>query len=179
MCDGDKQKIERIKKTIANYPDFPKEGILFYDIFPIFADPAIVNDVLDLFTAQSKGQWSIDCVIGLESRGFLLGPPLALRLGVPFVPIRKANKLPGKTKKLTYSLEYGHDTLEVQEHAIKPNTNCIIVDDLLATGGTLEASIRLLESCGAKVVCSMVIIELKDLEGRAKVSSPLYSILQF
>ncbi|XP_015788579.1 adenine phosphoribosyltransferase [Tetranychus urticae] len=172
------EKVATIKSTITTYPDFPKKGILFYDIMPILQNPDVFQSTLDVLSAKLNSFGPIDVIVALESRGFLFGPTLALQHKLPFITIRKKGKLPGPTQKLSYKLEYGEDTIEIQEGSIKNGSKAVIIDDLLATGGTLEASIKLIKNCGGEVVCSMVIIELADLHGKDKVDSPFYSILR-
>lgn len=150
------------------------------DIFSLFLQPKLVEDVFTLFENHLRSlNTQIDAIIGLESRGFLIGPSVALRLNKPFIPIRKAGKLPGKVKAIVYKLEYGYDKFEVQEQSILPGMKCVIVDDLLATGGSLDAAIQLVEQCSATVVECDVIIELSDLKGKDKFTTPVYSLVKY
>jgi len=160
--------MELIKSVIREIPDFPKPGILFYDITPVLADPAAFDRVIDLLEARAR-ELDVEAVVGMESRGFLFGAPLALRLGVPFVPVRKAGKLPYKTESASYALEYGEATIEIHQDALKPGQKTLIVDDLLATGGTAAATIDLVQRLGAVVATCMFVIELGGLGGRAKL----------
>ncbi len=160
--------MDLIKSVIREIPDFPKPGILFYDITPVLADSAAFSAVIDRLEARAR-ELGAEAVVGMESRGFLFGAPLALRLGVPFVPVRKAGKLPWKTESASYSLEYGEATIEIHQDALKPGQKTLIVDDLLATGGTAAATIDLVERLGAVVCSCMFVIELAGLEGRARL----------
>ncbi|XP_053202402.1 uncharacterized protein LOC128387239 [Panonychus citri] len=179
-CDDDRvgEKIEKIKSTLATFADFPKKGILFYDIMPILIDPIVFQSTLDVLSIKLSTLGDVDAILALESRGFLFGPTLALQHKLPFLPIRKKGKLPGPTKSISYSLEYGQDVIEIQDGTIKSGSKVVIVDDLLATGGTLGAAVKLIKDCGGQVVSCMVIIELKDLNGSINVQSPIYSLLK-
>ena len=139
--------MDHLKQKIRTIPDFPKSGILFRDITTLLADPEAFNSVIDLFVEHYKGD-QIDLVVGIESRGFIIGAPLALRLGKGFIPVRKAGKLPGPTHGVEYDLEYGTDLVEVHQDAIESGSRVLMVDDLLATGGTIEGSSRLIEKAG-------------------------------
>ncbi|CAH1129963.1 unnamed protein product [Ceutorhynchus assimilis] len=177
---SDQQKLELIKEAVKSYPDFPVPGVNFKDLFSVLQNPpifAILNEIL-VKTAKQI-QPAVECVVGLESRGFLLAPLIALELQIPFVPIRKKGKLPGKVKSHKYALEYGQDIVEIQEGAIKPNEKVLIVDDLLATGGTLNAACQLISQVGGNVASCLIVIELLDLKGRDKVSSPISSLIQY
>lgn len=176
-CDN---RVKNIRNCVASYPDFPKEGITFRDIFPVLRNPSAFEDLISLICDSIKNKVDeVDGVLGLESRGFLIGTPVALRLKVPFIPIRKSGKLPGKLRQVKYALEYGTSSFEIQEDSITPNKKYVILDDLLATGGTLEASINLVEMCGAKVSLCVIVIELVDLQGSKKARVPVHSLLQF
>lgn len=157
-----------INSLIRDVPDFPKPGIVFKDITPILADPAAMKQVCDALAAPYAGL-GVTQVVGIESRGFIFGTPLAERLGAGFVPIRKPGKLPWKTVSQSYALEYGEDTLELHIDSVGPDDVVVIVDDLLATGGTLSAACKLVSGQGAKIVGCSVVIELGFLEGRAKL----------
>jgi adenine phosphoribosyltransferase len=174
-------KINNVAKLIKSHPDFPKKGILFRDFLPVFRNPSVVTDMIDVLAHHVKTRSpQAEIIVGLEARGFLLGPLLALTLKLPFVPIRKAGKLPGAVEKLSYELEYGSDTFELQKEAIKPGSKCVLIDDLLATGGSLKTSIRLIDKCNANVLEALVIIELKELKGRQQLSpTPLYSMITY
>ena len=154
---------------IRDIPDFPKSGILFKDITPVLADAAAFQEVVDCFVAQAQG-WSPDVVVGIESRGFVFGAPVALALGVGFVPVRKVGKLPGETIREEYALEYGTAIVEVHRDAIQPGQRVLIVDDLLATGGTAAAAAKLVETLGGKVAGFSFLVELGFLSGRRALS---------
>ena len=153
---------------IRDVPDFPKPGIVFKDITPLLADHGALSASIEQMAARFDGD-SVDCVVGIESRGFIFGTPLAMRLGASFVPTRKPGKLPYETHRLEYELEYGTDALEIHKDAISPGAKVLVVDDLLATGGTLDAACRLVEQVGGTVVGCALLIELAFLPGRAKV----------
>lgn len=146
----------------------------------MFSDPSLLEDVITLFVQHIKSlNSSANAIVGLESRGFLIGPTVALRLGVPFIPIRKAGKLPGDVRSASYELEYGTDRFEIQTNSVKVGLNCVIVDDLLATGGSMKTAVKLIEECGAKTISGVVIIELVGLGGRQKSGCPIHSLVQF
>ena len=167
-----------LKDHIRSIPDFPKPGILFYDISTLLAHPkawhTTIERLADLIRPHKP-----DVLAGIESRGFLLAAPLAVALGTGFVMLRKQGKLPGITVRHTYALEYGTDTIEVQADAIEKGKRVVLVDDLLATGGTMAAAITLLERVGAVVPAAACIIELTFLEGRSKVSVPVETLLKY
>jgi adenine phosphoribosyltransferase len=156
------------KEYIREVPDFPKKGILFYDITTLLMDPAVLKNIIDDMAERAKGM-KITKIAAVESRGFMFGVPLALRLGVPFIPIRKPGKLPYKTKRQEYSLEYGKDSVEIHEDAISKGDQILLIDDLLATGGTIQASADLVKKCGGSVAGMMFVIELNFLHGRDKL----------
>ncbi len=156
----------RLKSTIRDVPDFPKPGILFKDITPILADAALMEGVTERFATVWKGR-GIDAIVGMESRGFLFGMPLAMRLGIPFVPARKPGKLPYHKVSESYALEYGNATLELHVDALAAGQRALVIDDLIATGGTALATARLVERLGAKVAGFGFVIELGFLDGRA------------
>ena len=158
-----------LKDYIRDVPDFPTPGILFRDITPLLKDPQAFRSTIDMF-AERYADAQIDVIVGIESRGFLFAAPLSYRLGIPFVPIRKQGKLPYDTHKVTYALEYGSDAVEVHVDAISTGSKTLIVDDLLATGGTMAASAKLIEQVGGEVAGLAVVIELTDLNGRAMLS---------
>ncbi len=167
-----------LKKYIRNIPDFPKKGILFRDITTLIGDKEKFKEVIDALAKRYSGK-KIDAVLAVESRGFIFGGALAYKLGAGFVPVRKKGKLPHKTYKATYSLEYGEDTLEIHQDAIKPGERVLLIDDLLATGGTLGAVIGLVKKLKGEIAEIAFIIELKDLKGRSKLSDfPIYSMIQ-
>ncbi len=157
-----------LESYIRDVPDFPKPGIVFKDITPLLADHKAVTESVDRMHALFADQ-GIDRVIGIESRGFLFGVPLAMKLGCGFAPVRKPKKLPYKTRSEEYDLEYGTDVLEIHEDAFERGAKVLIVDDLLATGGTMRATRNLVESIGGKVVGCAVLIELDFLNGRKKL----------
>ena len=170
---------EHLKKLVREVPDFPKKGILFYDITTLLKDKVGFATLIDSLSEHYIDR-EIDLVLGIEARGFIFGPALAYRLNAGFVPIRKPRKLPAETVKWTYELEYGTDTLEIHKDAIKPGQKVIIVDDLLATGGTANACLQLAKSLGAKVEGLGFVVELDFLSGRSKFdSTEVYSLLHY
>ncbi|MEO5336543.1 MAG: adenine phosphoribosyltransferase [Magnetospirillum sp. WYHS-4] len=167
-----------LKDHIRSIPDFPKPGILFYDVSTLLAHEDAWQVAMGRM-AKAVRAWHPDILAGIESRGFLVAAPLALKLGCGFVMIRKKGKLPGETVRHTYDLEYGSDTIEVQKDAIKPGQRVVVLDDLLATGGTLAASIKLLREVGGNVTGAASIIELAFLNGRAKLDVPFASLMSY
>jgi len=157
-----------LRTFIRDIPDFPKKGILFKDITPLLRDAGAfknaVDEIVKLFSKKK-----IDAVACVEARGFILGPAIAYKLGAGIVPIRKGGKLPYRTKRVTYTLEYGEDTLELHEDAIRPGEQVLVVDDLLATGGTSAAVVELIVSLGGKVAGIVFLVELTSLKGREKL----------
>ncbi|KAK1626205.1 hypothetical protein QYE76_000520 [Lolium multiflorum] len=171
-------RVERIASTIRVIPDFPKPGILFQDITTLLLDPQAFRDTTDLFVERYKDK-GITVVAGVEARGFIFGPPIALAIGAKFVPIRKPKKLPGEVISEEYSLEYGTDKIEMHVGAVQPNDRVVIVDDLIATGGTLSAAAKLIERVGAEVVECACVIELPELKGRDKLGNrPVFVLVQ-
>ncbi|MBI2833610.1 MAG: adenine phosphoribosyltransferase [Acidobacteria bacterium] len=171
--------MEALKSKIRHVPDFPKAGILFYDITTLLRDRegfrAAVDSLADPFEATP-----LDLVVGIESRGFILGAAVADRLGVGFVPIRKFGKLPSTTVRVTYDLEYGTDSLEMHRDAVESGQRVLIVDDLLATGGTARAAVDLIKQLGGSVHGLAFLIELVDLNGRARLEGEqLHTVLQY
>lgn len=162
------QVIQDVKDRIRNVPDFPKPGIMFKDITTALKDAETLRKMVD-FLCENFNEEKIDYIIGLESRGFIFGVPVAYKLEAGFVPIRKPNKLPAKTISETYVLEYGTDKLEMHEDALQPGDRVLIVDDLLATGGTAAAACNLVTKVGAEIVGCAFVIELNDLKGRDKL----------
>lgn len=156
------------KATIREIPDYPKEGILFYDITTLVKDPEAYHELITQL-ADSIRDLNVDVVIGPEARGFVIGAPVAYALGAGFVLARKPGKLPAEVFRYSYGLEYGSDTLEIHQDAIKPGQRVALVDDLLATGGTAAATIALAREIGAEVVAAAFAIELTDLNGREKL----------
>jgi adenine phosphoribosyltransferase len=167
-----------IKQHIRSIPDFPKPGILFYDISTLLAHPQAWRETVRLLVDAVEPARP-DLLVGIESRGFLVAAPLALALGCGFVMVRKKGKLPGATVPLTYDLEYGSDTIEIQRDAIEPGQRVVVVDDLLATGGTLAAAVRLCRSIGAEVTAAAAIIELSFLNGRERLDVPFRSLVAY
>ena len=159
---------EHLKTHIRHVPDFPKPGILFYDITTLLKRPDGLRAAVDLLAEPFKGE-DVDLVVGIESRGFIFGGAVADRLGAGFIPVRKPNKLPAKTERATYELEYGTDSLEIHRDAIAPGQRVLIVDDLLATGGTARAVVDLVKRLGGSVHAVAFLIELAALGGRAKL----------
>ncbi len=157
-----------IKSLIRTIPDYPKPGIMFRDITTLLADPRGLRTTVDELVDRYRGQ-AIDKVVGIEARGFILGAPIAHQLGVGFVPVRKQGKLPGPTITHHYDLEYGTDTVEIHVDAIGAGESVLLVDDLIATGGTAEASIHLVERSGGKVFECCFIVDLPDVGGRARL----------
>lgn len=166
----------RLKTYIRDVPDFPEPGILFRDITPLLGDAAALRLSIDALTEPFRGL-QIDHIVGIESRGFLFGIPMAYLLNIGFIPVRKQGKLPGKTIAVEYSLEYGKNVMEVHADAVQPGQRVVIVDDLLATGGTAAASIKLMEQIGAQVVGLAFAIELTALNGRELLGDHAFHIL--
>jgi adenine phosphoribosyltransferase len=166
---------------IADVPDFPEPGILFKDITPLLADHTAFTAVIEALADAGRdgsGEAAVDKVLGMESRGFILGAPVALALGVGFVPVRKAGKLPRETYAVSYALEYGEATLEVHRDALRPGESVLLVDDVLATGGTARATMDLVEKCGASVHAVAILMELGFLPGREALGDvPLTTLL--
>lgn len=159
--------MQKIKGATKSYDDF-KKGVTFIDIFPIVSNPEIYSLVIDAFAKRLQGV-HFDKMFMLESKGFLFGPALALKVGKGVYPIRKLGKLPGKCEKLSYKLEYGEDTIEVQNELMKEGDRVVIIDDVLATGGTMNASISLLEQLGAKIECVLLLSRIAALKGDEKL----------
>ena len=171
--------MEALKKVIREVPDFPKEGILFYDITTLLKDGPSFVKAVDALSARYKGE-SIDAVLAIEARGYIFGSMMAYLLGTGFVPVRKPGKLPAKAIQETYALEYGTDTIEMHEDAVQKGQKVLVVDDLLATGGTAAAACRLVEKAGGQVVECCFLIELSFLNGREKLGShKVFSLLQY
>ncbi|XP_077165743.1 adenine phosphoribosyltransferase [Paroedura picta] len=175
------EQLRRVRARIRAFADFPAPGVLFRDIAPLLKDPEAFRAALDLLEAHVRETHpQVELIAGLDSRGFLFGPPLAQRLGVGFVPIRKKGKLPGKTKSVSYTLEYGKAELEVQSDAVEPGQKVILIDDLLATGGTMRAACELMTKLKAEILDCVVLIELKFLKGTDLLQPfPLHSVLQY
>jgi len=168
-----------LKKLIREVPDWPKPGILFYDLTTLIKDPGGLRTVVDAL-AERHSKNRIDVVAGIEARGFILAPAVALRLGTGFVPIRKPKKLPWKTSQCTYDLEYGTDTLEIHQDAVQKGQRVLLLDDLLATGGTAAAATKLIRQLGGEVTAAAFAVELTFLNGRAKLPGlEVHSLVQY
>jgi len=171
---------QELKTALHQYPNFPKEGILFVDFLPIFRVPDLFNKLVLAFKLyideKFKGE-TIDYVVGLESRGFLFGPTLALAINAGFVPVRKRGKLPGQTYKAKYSKEYGDDYFEIQKEAIPEGSTVLVVDDILATGGSAEAAGKLVLDCGATLLGFLFVMELDFLKGRNRLQANSFTLL--
>jgi adenine phosphoribosyltransferase len=167
-----------LKAHIRSIPNFPKPGILFYDISTLLAHPQAWQATVERLADAVRGHRP-ELLVGIESRGFLVAAPLAYALGSGFAMVRKKGKLPGKTVRFTYDLEYGTDTIEIQEDAIAPGQRVIVVDDLIATGGTTEAAIKLVRQQGGNVVGAACIIELSFLNGRSRISAPVTAMVAY
>ncbi|WVZ91024.1 hypothetical protein U9M48_037257 [Paspalum notatum var. saurae] len=177
MASGD-ARVARIASSIRVIPDFPKPGIMFQDITTLLLDTKVFRDTIDLFVERYKDQ-GITVVAGVEARGFIFGPPIALAIGAKFVPLRKPKKLPGEVISEEYSLEYGTDKIEMHVGAVEANDRALVVDDLIATGGTLCAAVKLIERVGAKVVECACVIELPELKGRDKLGDrPVFVLVE-
>ena len=171
--------MDALKSKIRHVPDFPKAGILFYDVTTLLRDPQGLHLALDALTQPFEGR-GIELVVGIESRGFILGAALADRIGAGFVPVRKVGKLPAATVKASYALEYGSDSLEMHRDAIEPGQPVLIVDDLLATGGTAAAAVNLVDSLGGDVRGLAFLIELVALNGRDRLQEQqIHSVLKY
>ncbi|MCS7080014.1 MAG: adenine phosphoribosyltransferase [Chloracidobacterium sp.] len=171
--------MDELRRLIREIPDFPKPGILFYDITTLLKDSQGLRLAVNRMSEALAGQ-PIDVVIGVEARGFIFAPPLAYQLGAGFVPVRKPRKLPGEVERISYDLEYGSDTLEIHRDAIQPGQRVVIADDLLATGGTAAAAAALVEKLGGEVVGLTFLVELTFLGGRKKLARyPVISLLTY
>jgi adenine phosphoribosyltransferase len=167
-----------LKQHIRSIPDFPKPGILFYDISTLLAHPQAWRTTIEQL-AEAVSPHRPDLLVGIESRGFLVAAPLAFAIGSGFAMVRKKGKLPGRTVSYSYELEYGTDTIEIQEDAIAPGQRVVIVDDLLATGGTMQAAVELIRRQGGAAVAGACIIELGFLNGRRRVEVPVTSMVTY
>lgn len=173
------QSLISLKQLIRDVPDFPKKGIIFKDITPLLQEPNGLKEIAERISEQYKDK-NIDLITGAEARGFIIGAAVAYELGVGFIPIRKPGKLPYETASITYQLEYGTDTLEIHKDAIKPGQNVLMVDDLLATGGTMAACCRLVESMGGNIVGCAFVVELTFLNGRKALQGfDVSSLIQY
>jgi adenine phosphoribosyltransferase len=167
------------RRLIRDIPDFPKAGIVFKDITPVLQDAAAFREVIDRMIAFAR-ELQVDAVVGIESRGFIFGAPIAYALGIAYVPVRKLGKLPGETIREEYALEYGTNTVEVHRDAVRPGQRVLIADDLLATGGTSAAATRLVEKLGAEVAGLVFLVELTILNGREALSDfPILSLIEY
>jgi adenine phosphoribosyltransferase len=172
-------QLAALRAAIRDVPDFPKPGIVFKDITTLLRDEVLFRRALDLMSVMC-GDLAVDKVVAIESRGFILGGALALRLGAGFVPVRKPGKLPWKARRASYQLEYGSDSLEIHEDALKPGERALVVDDVIATGGTARAVGELVASLGATVASFAFLIELGFLDGRAKLAgSEIRSLIRY
>ncbi|KAI2630407.1 adenine phosphoribosyltransferase [Hypomontagnella submonticulosa] len=186
LLEHEQRKLETAKKLVIDslrfVPDFPIPGIKFIDILPIFQNPAAFESLLEvlvLLIRERFGNQVPDVIIGLEARGFLFGPTLALRLDRPFVPVRKKGKMPGACRTVEYQKEYGKDEFQVQIDAIKPGQSCLIVDDIIATGGTAAAAGQLVELSDAKVMGYLFMIEITNLKGKALLGDkPMITLVE-
>ncbi|MGQ9896638.1 MAG: adenine phosphoribosyltransferase [Acidobacteriota bacterium] len=171
--------MDELRRLIREIPDFPKPGIIFYDITTLLKDSRGLKLAVN-YMSEALANQPVDVVIGVEARGFIFAPPLAYRLGAGFVPVRKPKKLPGEVERVSYDLEYGSDTLEIHRDAIQPGQRVIIADDLLATGGTAAATAALVEKLGGEVVGLTFLVELTFLRGREKLARyPITSLLAY
>ncbi|CAL9043508.1 unnamed protein product [Musa banksii] len=175
---GEDPRLPRIASTIRVIPDFPKPGIMFQDITTLLLDHEAFRHTIDMFVERYRDK-RITVVAGIEARGFIFGPPIALAIGCKFVPMRKPKKLPGEVISEEYSLEYGTDIMEMHVGAVQPGDRALVIDDLIATGGTLAAAIRLLERVGAEVVECACVIELPELQGYQRLGGkPLFVLVK-
>ncbi|HYL10360.1 MAG TPA: adenine phosphoribosyltransferase [Candidatus Acidoferrales bacterium] len=171
--------MNELKKLIREIPDYPKPGILFYDVTTLLKDKQGFHTLIDSLCSHYAGK-HLDIVVGIEARGFIFAPALAYRLGAGFVPVRKPKKLPAKTAKVSYELEYGTDTLEIHEDAVKSGQRVLVCDDLLATGGTASATVKLVRKLGGEVTGAAFAVELNFLNGRAKLPGlDVFSLIQY
>ncbi|MCA1793726.1 MAG: adenine phosphoribosyltransferase [Desulfotignum sp.] len=168
-----------LKKTIRSIPDWPIQGVIFRDLTTLMQDPEAFTCSCDILYERYRNK-GIDKIVGIDARGFVFGGVLAYKLGIGFVPVRKSGKLPGLTIKKEYDLEYGTDTLEIHEDAISPGEKVVIVDDLIATGGTVGATVKLVRQLGADLIECAFVVELPDLKGREQIPDcPVFSMVSF
>ena len=171
--------MDELKKLIREIPDWPKPGILFYDVTTLLKDSQGFHTLIDKLSEHYAGE-KVDVVVGIEARGFIFAPALAYRLNTGFVPVRKPKKLPWKTAQVTYQLEYGSDTLEMHKDAVRPGQRVLIVDDLLATGGTAAATVQLVKSLGGEIAGLGFVVELDFLKGRDKLAQyDVFALLHY
>ena len=173
--------LEALRGAIRTVPDFPIDGIMFRDITPVLGDPGLMSSITERFTSDLEELgWRPDAIVGPEARGFIFGPLLADSLNIPFIPVRKPGKLPADTISAQYNLEYGSNTLEMHTDALGAGRRVVIVDDLLATGGTVGACVELCEAQGAEVTGSLFVIELSGLGAREAISPvPVHALIEF
>src|SRR5437764_13739893 len=173
------EMLERLRARVRDVPDFPKKGIIFKDITPILQDGVLFRASIDLFLEQCRGK-QIDKVVGIDARGFLFGSAVAYELGIGFVPLRKKGRLPYKTETAAYTLEYGEAEMELHIDAIEKGEKIVLIDDLLATGGTSASALTLIQKVGGELVSAMFLIELEFLNGRKKLEpAPVVSFLKY
>lgn len=174
-----RERIDLIKSRVRDVPDFPKPGIVYKDITPILSDPRAFNMCLDLMAERYDGE-RLDAIVGIESRGFIFGAALAARMRKAFVPVRKPGKLPSATHKVSYDLEYGSDAIEIHQDAVHPGERVLVVDDLIATGGTAWAACELVRRLGGEVIGATFVIELEFLSGKQRLLPiETFSLLQY
>jgi adenine phosphoribosyltransferase len=175
----DSETIERLRAAVRDVPDFPKKGIMFKDITPVLSDPSLFRASIDLFLERCRGK-EVDKIVGIDARGFVFGSAVAYELGVGFVPIRKRGKLPYRTEIAKYSLEYGEAEVEMHTDAVTQGERVVLVDDLLATGGTSAAAAVLIRKAGGQLLEAQFLIELEFLEGRKRLEpTPVTSFLKY
>ena len=175
----DSDTVEKLRAAVRDVPDFPKKGIVFKDITPVLNDPILFRESIDLFLERCRGK-NLDKVVGIDARGFLFGSAVAYELGLGFVPIRKRGKLPYRTDTAKYSLEYGEAEVEMHTDAVREGERVVLVDDLLATGGTSAAAAVLIRNAGAALLEAQFLIELEFLEGRKRLEpTPVTSFLKY
>jgi adenine phosphoribosyltransferase len=171
---------ELLQRWVRSVPDWPEPGVTFRDLTPLFADAGAFKELLHHMAAAAAGLGPIDAIVGIEARGFILGAPVAVELGAGFVPIRKAGKLPTEVHAVSYALEYGKAVVEMHTDALAPGHRIVLIDDVLATGGTLAAAAELIGHAGATVVGTVVALELPALQGRAKLGDmPLIALTEY
>ena len=175
----DSDTVEKLRVAVRDVPDFPKKGIVFKDITPVLNDPVLFRESIDLFLERCRGK-NLDKVVGIDARGFLFGSAVAYELGLGFVPIRKRGKLPYRTDMAKYSLEYGEAEVEMHTDAVREGERVVLVDDLLATGGTSAAAAVLIRNAGANLLEAQFLIELEFLKGRKRLEpTPVTSFLKY
>ena len=175
----DSHVLEKLRNGVRDVPDFPKKGIIFKDITPILKDGGLFRNSIDLFVEQCQGR-KIDKIVGIDARGFLFGSAVAYKLGIGFVPLRKKGRLPYRTESAKYSLEYGEAEMELHIDAIVPGEQIVLIDDLLATGGTSASAATLIKKVGGELVAAIFLIELEFLNGRKKLErTPVVSFLKY